>query len=47
MKLPVEMWNLGSRFAYRVPSTKRVRRAEVDPRHVLPDLDRSNNAWGR
>jgi hypothetical protein len=47
VRLPVEMWNLGSRFAYRVPSAKRVRRAEVDPRHVLPDLDRSNNAWGR
>lgn len=47
VRLPVEMWNLGSRFAYRVPSQKRVRRAEVDPRQVLPDLDRSNNSWGR
>ena len=45
VRLPVEMWNLGSRFAYRVPSPKRVRRAEVDPRHVLPDLDRANNLW--
>ncbi|MFL5386544.1 MAG: M1 family metallopeptidase [Longimicrobiaceae bacterium] len=47
VRLPVEMWNLGPRFAYRVPSPKRVRRAEVDPRQVLPDLDRSNNSWGR
>jgi hypothetical protein len=47
VRLPVEMWNLGSRFAYRLPSAKRVRRVEVDPRHVLPDLDRSNNAWPR
>jgi aminopeptidase N len=45
VRLPVEMWNLGHRFAYRLPSTKRVRRVEVDPRHVLPDLDRSNNVW--
>jgi hypothetical protein len=47
VRLPVEMWNLGPRFTYRVPVTKRVRRVEVDPRHVLPDYDRSNNVWER
>jgi len=47
VRLPVEMWNLGPRFAYRIPSRKRVRRVEVDPRRVLPDLDRSNNVWER
>jgi hypothetical protein len=47
VRLPVEMWNLGGRFTYRLPSAKRVRRAEVDPRRVLPDLDRSNNLWQR
>jgi hypothetical protein len=45
VRLPVEMWNLGNRFDYRVPSGKTVRRAEVDPRHVLPDLERGNNVW--
>jgi hypothetical protein len=44
-RLPVEMWNLGSRFTYRLTTAKRVRRAEVDPRHVLPDVDRANDAW--
>jgi aminopeptidase N len=47
VKLPVEMWNLGPRFLYRPTSTRRVRRVEVDPRHVLPDMDRSNNVWER
>jgi hypothetical protein len=47
VRLPVEMWNLGPRFAYRLPSRKRVRRVEVDPRHVLPDQDRANNVWER
>jgi Peptidase family M1 domain len=47
VKLPVEMWNLGPRFLYRLTSTRRVRRVEVDPRHVLPDMDRSNNVWER
>ena len=47
VRLPVEMWNLGPRFLYRFPARKRVRRVEVDPRHVLPDQDRSNNTWER
>jgi aminopeptidase N len=47
VKLPVEMWNLGSRFVYRVPDKKRVTRAEVDPRRALPDVDRANNVWPR
>ena len=45
VELPVEMWNLGDRFAYRVPGAKIVRAVEVDPRHVLPDLVRANNRW--
>ncbi len=43
VELPVEMWNLGSQFTYRVAG-KRVRRAEIDPHAGLPDIDRSNNA---
>ncbi len=47
VKLPIEMWNLGDRFTYRVPGRKRVTRAEVDPRRALPDINRSNNLWPR
>ncbi|HKN68146.1 MAG TPA: M1 family metallopeptidase, partial [Gemmatimonadaceae bacterium] len=45
--LPVEMWNLGQRFDYRVPGSKRVQRVELDPRQAMPDIDRSNNVWPR
>ncbi len=45
--LPVEMWNLGPRFAFRVKSGKPVRRVVVDPRKALPDVDRSNNTLSR
>lgn len=45
--LPVEMWNLGPRFAYRVRSASPVRKVTVDPRHALPDTDRSNNVVGK
>jgi hypothetical protein len=47
VRLPVQMWNLGRQFTYRVPEKKRVRRAQVDPRHVLPDVDRANDVWPR
>jgi len=47
VKLPVEMWNLGDRFTYRVGDARRVRRVELDPRRALPDIDRANNVWPR
>ncbi len=43
VRLPVEMWNLGSRFTYRLAGDRHVRRVEVDPRHALPDVDRTDN----
>ncbi|HET6796436.1 MAG TPA: M1 family metallopeptidase [Gemmatimonadales bacterium] len=47
VRLPVEMWNLGSRFGYRLKEGKAVRKVVVDPRRVLPDVDRSNNERSR
>lgn len=47
VRLPVEAWNLGDRFTYRVPGTKRVRQAQVDARRALPDINRANDAWPR
>ena len=47
VKLPIEMWNLGDQFAYRVPGSKTVQRVVVDPKSALPDVDRGNNAWPR
>src|SRR5262249_14356624 len=47
VRLPIEMWNLGDTFVYRVPGTKGVRSVTVDPRAALPDIDRANNRWPR
>jgi hypothetical protein len=47
VRLPVEMWNQGPRFAYRLRSAKEVRRVVIDPRRVLPDTDRANNTRER
>jgi hypothetical protein len=47
-RLPVEIWLLGSRHALTVDTgTKRLVRLELDPRHVMPDVNRANNRWGR
>ena len=43
VKLPVEAWNLGDTFVYRVKNGKKVVRAQVDPDMLLPDTDRANN----
>jgi hypothetical protein len=47
VRLPIEMWNLGPNFMYRVPEKKRVIGVEIDPRHALPDINRLNNVWPR
>jgi hypothetical protein len=46
-QLPIEMWNLGSRFTYRAATAKAVVGVVVDPRQRYPDTDRGNNRWGR
>ena len=43
VRLPVDMWNLGRRFSWHSRDGRRVRRVEVDPRSVLPDVNRANN----
>ena len=45
--LPVEMWSLGSKFRYRMAAPKQVVGVVIDPRRIYPDIDRSNNSWGK
>jgi hypothetical protein len=47
-KLPAEIWLLGSRHALTIETgPKRLVALELDPRHVMPDVSRANNRWGR
>ena len=39
------MWNLGSRFTYRVATTKPVVGVTIDPKGIYPDVARGNNRW--
>ena len=45
--LPVEMWDLGSRFTYRLATAKRLSSVVIDPRRIYPDIARENNGWKR
>ena len=45
--LPVEMWDLGNRFTYRLATAKRLASVVIDPRRIYPDVARDNNSWKR
>jgi hypothetical protein len=47
VRLPIEMWNLGDHFVYRIPGNAQVQSVEVDPKSAMPDVDRTNNRWPR
>jgi hypothetical protein len=45
--LPVEIWFGGSRYTAVVPGPRKVNAVIIDPDTWYPDLDRSNNRWGK
>jgi hypothetical protein len=47
-EIPVDAWLRGDRrTTLRVPASPRITRVEIDPEGAFPDIDRSNNRWGR
>jgi len=47
-ELPIEMWNLGSRFTSRIRTGgKAIAGVVLDPQATYPDVDRANNRWPR
>ena len=48
VEIPVDIWLRGERRAtVRVASSPRITRVEIDPENAFPDIDRTNNRWGR
>ena len=48
VEIPVDVWLRGERRAtIRVASSPRITRVEIDPENAFPDIDRTNNRWGR
>ncbi len=46
-KLPVEIWQRGSKWQFKYDSSSRLDSVVVDPDRQLPDIDLSNNKWVR
>lgn len=45
--LPVEVWQRCGTKVYKYTSTSKIDKVILDPEHVLPDVDRSNNEWNK
>ena len=46
-KLPVEIWFDGNHYQLPVHADMKIEKVELDPKHLLPDVNRSNNIWPR
>ena len=45
LQLPVEIWQRGDSWTFKVHSTSELKSVQLDPKSLLPDLDRTNNVW--
>ena len=45
IKLPVEIWQRGAEWTFRVATESEVTEVQLDPEKKLPDLNRANNNW--
>ena len=45
VKLPVEIWQRNTDWSFKHNSTEEIESITIDPDHVLPDSNDSNNIW--
>jgi hypothetical protein len=45
IKLPVEIWERNTSWTFIYPSTEELQSVEIDPDHVMPDINSDNNTW--
>ena len=45
MKLPVEIWQKNIEWTFKQDSTEEIDSIVIDPDHVFPDTNESNNSW--
>ncbi len=44
-KIPVEVWQNGDTWIQKLRTTERLKSVVIDPVHVFPDINYSNNIW--
>ncbi len=45
LEFPAEIWNNTAVFKVRIPVNESLLNVTIDPDHVMPDIDLSNNTW--
>lgn len=45
IKIPVEVWQNGNSWVQKLNTTERLKSVVIDPYHVFPDINDSNNSW--
>lgn len=45
LKVPVAIWKYGEEAKFKVNTSSKIKYIELDKKHQLPDIDRSNNVW--
>ncbi|MFT3795986.1 M1 family metallopeptidase [Flavobacterium sp.] len=45
VNLPVEVWQRNKSWTFRHPSTSEIESITIDPKHVFPDFNPTNNSW--
>jgi hypothetical protein len=45
VKLPVEIWQRNTDWSFNVNTTEEIQSVIMDPDHVFPDVNESNNTW--
>lgn len=45
VKLPVEIWQRNTDWTFKHNSTEEIESIVIDPDHILPDSNESNNSW--
>ena len=45
VKIPVEVWQNGSRWIVKLPTNESLKSVTIDPEHVFPDINFDNNTW--
>jgi hypothetical protein len=45
VKLPVEVWQRNTDWSFKVNTTEEIESVILDPDHVFPDVNESNNTW--
>ena len=45
VKIPVEVWQNGSKWIQKLNTTENIKSVVIDPEHIFPDYNFENNTW--